>query len=205
MFTGIVQGVATIAEVTRTQDIVKLEVEFPKGALESLRQGASISIDGCCLTVTSFSKTTAIFDLVPETVAKTTFRERKVGSRVNYERSLKLGEEIGGHILSGHVDVVASISSLEAGDKSRVVTFRVEREWTKYLFVKGYVAINGASLTITGVNNHSGEFTVSLIPETLAMTNLGEARAGDCVNIEIDRNTQAIVDTVERFMSLQRQ
>lgn len=204
MFTGIVQGVATIVAVTKTPDIVRLEVEFPDRALDALQQGASISLDGCCLTVTKFSQTKAAFDLVPETLARTTFGVREIGARVNFERSLKFGDEVGGHILSGHVDVVASICALRTIEQSRVVTFKVEKVWTKYLFVKGYVAISGASLTITGVDKDSGEFTVSLIPETLAKTTLGEARVGDRVNVEIDRSTQAIVDTVERVMEAQR-
>jgi riboflavin synthase len=153
------------------------------------------------LTVTSFSEREASFDLVPETIARTTFAKVGVGSTLNFERSLKFGDEVGGHILSGHVDVVADVRDVVILQDSRVITFRVDPAWTKYLFVKGYVAVNGASLTLTHVDAVSGECTISLIPETLAKTNLGELSTGCRVNIEIDRSTQAIVDTVGRVIA----
>jgi riboflavin synthase len=204
MFTGIVQGIASVGSVSRTADVTRLAVTFPVHALEGVQQGTSISLDGCCLTVTSFSQTEATFDLVPETIARTTFSDVQVGSAVNFERSLAFGNEVGGHILSGHVDVVAEVCEVRVLEDSWIVTFRVASEWTKYLFVKGYVAINGASLTLTSVDKETGDFTISLIPETLAKTNLGALSAGRRVNIEIDRSTQVIVDTVERVLAEQR-
>lgn len=201
MFTGIVQGMASVVSIHRTSDCMRLAVLFPEGALEFVQQGASISLDGCCLTVTSFSQCQASFDLVPETISRTTFSEVTVGSVLNFERSLKFGDEVGGHILSGHVDVIAEIRDVAVLEDSRVITLRVNPQWTKYLFVKGYVAVNGASLTLTHVDKASGECKISLIPETLAKTNLGQLSSGRLVNIEIDRSTQAIVDTVERVMA----
>ena len=200
MFTGIVQGIALIQTIRQDSDITRLVVVFPKGTLRGVQQGASISINGCCLTVTGFSGDEASFDLVPETIARTMFRTLIEGARVNFERSLKFGDEVGGHVLSGHVDVVAELVKVGALDQSRVVTFRVPLEWTKYLFTKGYVAVQGASLTLTGVDKDAGLFTISLIPETLAKTTFGEMSEGALVNIEVDRTTQVVVDTVERMM-----
>lgn len=200
MFTGIVQGIAIVGEVTRSSDVMKLSVEFPANTLAGIERGASVSINGCCLTVVSYSSSQLVFDLVPETVSRTNFGELRKGSRVNFERSLKMGDELGGHILSGHVDVVAEVVRVEALEQSKVVVFKVEPSWTKYLFAKGYIAINGASLTLTRVDKALGEFQVSLIPETLARTTFGNVVAGEKVNIEIDRNTQVIVDTVERIL-----
>lgn len=201
MFTGIVQGIAALAAVKQGSDIVTWTVEFPCGALDGAVQGASISLNGCCLTVTGLpSPTAATFDLVPETISRTGFSAAGIGSRINYERSLRFGDEVGGHILSGHIDFVAEIARVEALDESRNVTFRCPKEWTKYLFTKGYVALNGASLTLTRVDKQSGEFAVSLIPETLSKTTFGTAMAGDRVNVEVDRSTQAIVETVERVL-----
>jgi riboflavin synthase len=200
MFTGIVQGIASVKTIRQDRDITRLVVVFPVGTLTSVQQGASISINGCCLTVTGFSGDEASFDLVPETIARTMFRTLIEGARVNFERSLKFGDEVGGHVLSGHVDVVAELVKVESLDRSKVVTFRVPPEWTKYLFTKGYIAVQGASLTLTGVDKDKGLFTISLIPETLAKTTFGEMRVGALVNIEVDRTTQVVVDTVERMM-----
>lgn len=200
MFTGIVQGIASIQTIRQDSDITRLVVAFPKGNLTGVQQGASISINGCCLTVTGFSGDEASFDLVPETIARTMFRTVTEGARVNFERSLRFGDEVGGHVLSGHVDVVAELVKVETLDQSRVVTFCVPPEWTKYLFTKGYIAVQGASLTLTGVDKDRGLFTISLIPETLAKTTFGEMPVGALVNIEVDRTTQVVVDTVERMM-----
>jgi riboflavin synthase len=199
MFTGIVQGVAELREVIDRGDVTSFRLKFPEKALDGVVVGASISVAGCCLTVVSFSQDEAIFDLVPETLSRTCLVKLAAGSVVNFERSLRFGDEVGGHILSGHVDVVATIKSIEILGESRVVTFSVAPYWTKYLFEKGYVALNGASLTLTRVDKKSGEFCVSLIPETLAKTTFGAAREGDAINVEIDRTTQVIVETVERI------
>jgi riboflavin synthase len=200
MFTGIVQGIASIQAIRQERDITRLVVAFPKGALASVQQGASISINGCCLTVTGFSSDEASFDLVPETMTRTMFHTLKDGARVNFERSLKFGDEVGGHVLSGHVDVVAELVNVDTLHESRIVTFKVSPEWAKYLFTKGYIAVQGASLTLTGVDKKNGSFTISLIPETLAKTTFGEMGVGALANIEIDRTTQVVVDTVERMM-----
>ncbi|MEY4700249.1 MAG: hypothetical protein RL326_436 [Pseudomonadota bacterium] len=200
MFTGIVQGIASLQTIRQDGDITRLAVAFPNGALANVQQGASISINGCCLTVTAFSGDEASFDLVPETMNRTMFHTLKDGATVNFERSLKFGDEVGGHILSGHVDVVAELVNVETLQESRIVTFKVSPDWTKYLFTKGYIAVQGASLTLTGVDKKNGSFTISLIPETLAKTTFGGMRVGALVNIEIDRTTQVVVDTVERMM-----
>lgn len=201
MFTGIVQAQARVAKIQRKADIVSVHLRFPADCLNGITVGASVSVHGCCLTVTSFSDTEATFDMVPETIARTSFKNLKEGDLVNVERSLRFGDEVGGHILSGHVDVVATIASVEKLEHSRIVTFQLPAEWTKYVFEKGYVALNGASLTITHVDRDASRFKVSLIPETLAKTTFGAAETGDAVNVEIDRSTQAIVDTVERVMA----
>lgn len=201
MFTGIVQAQARVAKIERKADIVTVHLEFPADYLHGITVGASVSVHGCCLTVTSFTASEATFDMVPETIARTSFQKLKEGDLVNVERSLRFGDEVGGHILSGHVDVVATIASVEKLEHSRIVTFQLPAEWTKYVFEKGYVALNGASLTITHVDRYASRFKVSLIPETLAKTTFGTASVDDSVNVEIDRSTQAIVDTVERVMA----
>jgi riboflavin synthase len=201
MFTGIVQARARVETIERRGDLITISLKFPDGYLSTIAVGASVSVQGCCLTVTSFIRDEATFDMVPETISRTAFKDLKEGDLVNVERSLKFGDEVGGHILSGHVDVVATVDTIEKLEHSWVVTFQIPSEWTKYVFEKGYVALNGASLTITQVARDSSQFKVSLIPETLAKTTFGTAVVGDAVNVEIDRSTQAIVDTVERVLA----
>ena len=193
MFTGIVQGIATVTAVTPRADIITLQVEFSQGAINGVVQGASVSLDGCCLTVTAIPTSSSLtFDLVPETIQRSSFKDVAKGSKIN---------EVGGHILSGHVDTVAEVCNVQLFDNSRVVTFRCSPEWTKYLFTKGYIALNGASLTLTRVDKTTGEFDISLIPETLAKTTFGAIVIGEVINVEVDRTTQAIVDTVERVIA----
>lgn len=201
MFTGIVQALAKVVTVTRRADVVTLRLSFPPKFLEEISLGASVSIHGCCLTVTGAHGDEADFDMVPETLSRTSFNDLKTGDVVNVERSLKFGNEVGGHVLSGHVDTVATISHIEKLENSRVVVFKVPHEWVKYVFEKGYIAVNGASLTITHVDRAASTFKISLIPETIAKTTFGAARVGETVNIEIDRNTQVIVETVERVLA----
>lgn len=200
MFTGIVQGTATVWAIERFHDVVRLEVVFPAEALCDIQHGASVAIDGCCLTVTKRVENRLSFDCVPETVNRTILGQVTKGDLVNFERSMRFGDEVGGHVLSGHIDIVGEISRIDVTGESRIVSIQVPAVWMKYIFAKGYVAINGASLTISSVDSERGEFQISLIPETLAKTTFGAWVVGRHVNIEIDRNTQAIVDTVERVM-----
>jgi riboflavin synthase len=200
MFTGIIQEKARVVSIAREAELVTIRAAFPEEFLRGVSTGASIALSGCCLTVTSFTNGEATFDLVPETVARTSFKDVKEGDALNAERSLKFGDEVGGHIVSGHVDTTASILEIALLGHSRVVTFAVGKEWLKFLFEKGYVAINGASLTITNVNQSAGTFKVSLIPETLARTTFNELVTGAIVNIEVDKTTQSIVSTVERVL-----
>jgi riboflavin synthase len=201
MFTGIVQAQAKVQELLHRGEIVTARVSFPSGFLSGVVVGASISIHGCCLTVTEHRGDEALFDMVSETLSRTSFKTLRAGDLVNAERSLKFGDEVGGHMLSGHVDTVATIKQLSKFEHSRVVTFHIPSEWSKYVFEKGYIALNGASLTVTHVDRVASTFMVSLIPETLAKTTFGTAKEGDLVNVEIDRATQAIVDTVERVLA----
>jgi riboflavin synthase len=127
----------------------------------------------------------------------------KVADRVNYVRAARFGDEIGGHAMSGHILCTAEVLRVEVSPNNRRIRFTLPKVWSKYLFTKGYIGIDGISLTIGEVAGN--EFDVNLIPETLQRTNIGERRAGDRVNIEIDPQTQAIVDTVERILPQMRQ
>lgn len=201
MFTGIVQGKASVSEILIEGDLFTLSVRFPEGALSGVTKGGSIAINGCCLTVVTFDNEYATFDLVQETLKRTTFSRIKVGDLVHYERSLKVGDELGGHLLSGHIDTTATVSVVTKLHGSMNVTFQLPSEWIKYVLPKGYISVMGASLTVVSVHQEQSQFSVSLIPETLRVTMFDRLSEGDQVNIEIDRSTQVIVDTIERVLN----
>lgn len=204
MFTGIVRGGARISSIVREGDITHLKVTFPQGSLTGIEVGASIAINGCCLTVVSYSGQDAAFDLVPETIKRTTFRNSQQEDSVHFERSLAFGDEVGGHLLAGHIDAVAEVVAVEELVGGRNVSFKLPAQFIKYVLPKGYIAVMGASLTVVSVEQSKGVFSVSLIPETLRVTMFDRISVGDMVNIEIDRTTQAIVDTVERVLKDRR-
>ena len=160
--------------------------------------GASVAINGVCLTVVSINEEQVEFDIINETLNRTNLGDLSAGSLVNIERSLKFGDEIGGHILSGHIMATGIIHSrVESGDQM-TVSILASPSTHKYLTEKGYIAIDGISLTVGEVEN--GIFYLHIIPETLRLTTLGSKQIGDVVNLEIDSNTQLIVETIERLM-----
>lgn len=166
-----------------------------------LETGASVSVNGVCFTVTGFADSEVSFDAVRETVELTNIKYLEVGSLVNIERSAKQNVEVGGHIMSGHVVGTAAVSGVESSPNNRRLSFRCDPAWLKYVFNKGFLGINGASLTVAMLNRETSEIAVNLIPETLARTNFDLLEIGDEVNIEIESQTQVIVETVERIMA----
>jgi riboflavin synthase len=198
MFTGIVQGTAEIIDIVEKENFRTHRIRLPETALEGLVAGASVAHNGCCLTVTRVEGNRVDFDLMQETLRATNLGELAVGDRVNYERAARFGDEIGGHAMSGHILCTAEVITVETGANNHRLRFSLPDSWRKYLFTKGYIGIDGISLTIGEVKD--GEFDVNLIPETLTRTTIGERVVGDRVNIEIDPQTQAIVDTVERIL-----
>lgn len=201
MFTGIVQGKARVINLQRKADFMRLTLELPEGHAQNLQLGASIAINGTCLTVTAFEQNQVCFDLIMETLRVTNLGLLEVGSEVNFERAARFGDEIGGHQLSGHIHDQVEIVEIDRPDNNCILWFEVPEQWMKYLLPKGFVALNGASLTIGEIKEN--RFNVFLIPETLAQTTFGEARTGWKINLEVDPHTQAVVDTVERYMASQ--
>jgi riboflavin synthase len=197
MFTGIVQAVATVSVLVDKPGLRSFTLAFPRGFCEGLEIGASVSVDGVCLTVTELvGDDAASFDVMQQSLSLTTLDALEVGSRINVERAARDGAEIGGHPLSGHVDVQARLASVRNPENNHVMRIAVPSPWMRYIFPKGYIAINGASLTVSDANKAEGWFEVWLIPETLRMTTFGEKTAGAALNIELERSTQVMVDTV---------
>lgn len=197
MFTGIVQGTGLLDFIRDHDGLRTFEIEFPQSFCDGLAIGASVSIDGVCLTVTEVqSATRASFDVMLQSLNITTLGGYAQGQRVNIERAAKDGAEIGGHPLSGHVDCRAVIENVSEFDANKVIRFSVPSGFMRYIFAKGYIAVNGCSLTVSEADRAANWFEVWLIPETRRVTTFEEKRGGDAVNIEIERATQVVVDAV---------
>jgi riboflavin synthase len=183
MFTGIVEELGTIAEVVDQGDAIRLAVHA-EVVLEGTRLGDSISVNGCCLTVSELGADRWTADLMQETLDKTSLRGAAAGDRVNLERAVTLDTRLGGHIVQGHVDGVGEVLSRTPSEHWDVVEISLPGDLDRYLVDKGSITVDGVSLTVVEVREDS--FTVSLIPETLARTTLGSRRVGDLVNLEAD-------------------
>lgn len=162
--------------------------------------GASVAVNGCCVTAATIDGSTVRFDLIGETLATTNLGDLRPGSRVNVERSLRVGDEVGGHLLSGHVSATVPVVEDRAEPGYRRLTVRVPGSWMRYLSLKGFVALNGVSLTVVELDRGASTVAVSLIPETLARTTFDDMRTGDRLNLEVDRQTQTVVDTIRSML-----
>ncbi len=197
MFTGIVQGVASVAAITDRPGLRSFELAMPPGFDSGLEIGASVACDGVCLTVTALpGPGRARFDVMQQSLGLTSLGALAPGSRLNVERAARDGAEIGGHPISGHVDCQGTLVSLRQPENNHVLRIAVPASHMRYVFAKGYIAINGASLTVAEADRRAHWFEVWLIPETLRMTTFGDKREGAALNIEIERSTQVLVDTV---------
>ncbi|MCZ4058558.1 riboflavin synthase subunit alpha [Pantoea sp. LMR881] len=200
MFTGIVQGTAEIVSIEEKELFRTHIVRLPPELLPGLALGASVAHNGCCLTVTAIDGDLVSFDLIKETLRVTNLGDLKQGDVVNIERAAKFSDEIGGHLMSGHIMTTAEICKIIQSENNREVWFKIQDPLQmKYILHKGFVGIDGISLTVGDVMKT--KFCVYLIPETLERTTLGAKSFGDRVNIEIDPHTQAIVETVERVLA----
>lgn len=201
MYTGIVQSLLPVQSVEALDGLTRFSLELPEEMLGGLETGASVAVNGVCFTVTRIEDHTVSFDAIRETLELSNIKAIEPGTPVNVERSAKADAEIGGHVLSGHVIGTARVTSVETSRNNRRLTFAGDPAWLKYVFNKGYLAVNGCSLTVAALDREHSTFSVNLIPETLERTNFSLLREGDEVNIEIESQTQVIVDTVERVLA----
>lgn len=188
----------SVGNFVRSEGLLRFTVEMGDLA-KDLRIGASVAISGVCLTVIEKTDVAATFEVMQETLTKTTIGMIQEGDQVNIERSIRVGDEIGGHRVSGHVTGMATIRTIETPTNNHIVTLACDPAWMDYLLPKGFVALDGCSLTIVDVG--PDWFTIHLIPETLRVTTFGQKKVGDHVNLELDPETQAIVTTVKRYLS----
>lgn len=183
MFTGLVEELGKIKSITKGTKSARLTIEG-QVVLQDVKLGDSIAVNGTCLTVVEYTQRSFTADVMPETVRSTVLAELKPGDVVNLERTLRLGDRLGGHIVSGHVDGVGVIRSKERSDNAIVVTIEAPPEVMRYIIAKGSIAIDGTSLTI--VDYGTDWFSVSLIPHTASLTTVGLKESGSKVNLEAD-------------------
>lgn len=184
MFTGIIQAVGTVSRIEPQEAGCRMRIDCPELEPANWRTGDSIAVAGCCLTALAIDATGFSADLSAETLARTSLGARVTGDAVNLEPALALGERLGGHLVTGHVDGLAEVVSVEPSGESRIYRFRVPQDLARLIAAKGSVTLDGVSLTVNAVNGR--EFEVNLIPHTLAITTLGRLAPGDGVNLEVD-------------------
>ena len=199
MFTGIVQGQGQIKSIAEGKNQRSFVITLPQAISHHVDIGASIAINGTCLTVTRQDANDFSFDVIGQTLKLTNLGKLQQGDWVNIERSLKYGDEIGGHIVSGHVSAAVVISHIEHLDDNTSIWFDLPQAHKKHVLPQGFIGLNGCSLTVSTVTESA--FCVCLIPETLRTTGFGKATVGAQVNMEIDHQTQTIVATVERVLA----
>ena len=196
MFTGIVAGTAPIVEIGGDDTVRTFSVDL-NGFDSDLDIGASVSLDGVCMTVVNSDNGIVSFDAIYETLDRTTLSDRKVGDLLNVERSLRLGDELGGHILSGHIIGTAEILKRDEVGDGVDFLISIPDGCNQFILEKGYIAVDGMSLTVGKC--HGDGFFLHIIPETLRITSIGSKSVGDLVNIEIDSRTQAVVEAMLRM------
>jgi riboflavin synthase len=204
MFSGIVQTKLRLHEVNKQVEFASLVYDFPAPFAAGLKLGASVAQNGVCLTVRTMEQNTdgtlrVSFDAIAQTLKLTNLVDLGAGDFVNIERAARFGDEIGGHIVSGHVFGCVEVLAVEQDALNMRIVFERPVELRPYLLNKGFVALNGCSLTIAEVT--SDTFSIYLIPETRDVTTFGATQVGARINLEIDPSTQAIVDTIKELMA----
>ena len=198
LFTGIVQGKGEILFSKQVSGGLKLRIQMNEWGT-CLELGASVAVSGVCLTVVNFQEGEwAEFDVIQETLDRSNLGMLQVGSHTNIERSLKMGDELGGHQVNGHVDCKAQILQIEQSPGNHKIWIEIAPHWNRYLVPKGWIAVDGISLTVVDVE--PDRFSVCLIPETLSRTTLGNATQTTLLNLEFDHQTKVIVESVERLL-----
>jgi len=183
MFTGLIEDVGSVVKLERRGASARLSLRTAL-PLAEIKLGDSVAVNGVCLTVTDFTGGNLSFDVSPETIDRSSFRQLQQGSPVNLERALRLGDRLGGHLVSGHVDCVATLAERRELSGNILLSFHIPAEYSRYLVEKGSVAIDGISLTVNGVSADS--FSVNIIPHTAGRTTLQSCKPGEIVNIETD-------------------
>ena len=201
MYTGIVQGLEKVVEIRKGNGFITIIVSDQQGFFADVFIGASVALNGVCLTVTTIDREQQQihFDISNVTLELTTLKSLKVGDEVNIERSAKVGAENGGHNLYGHIEGTAQVTQIERRGETLHINLQIPAGNIKYFFLKGFIGLNGCSLTVNHVDRVKSEISIDLIPETLRLTTWKSVQVGDEVNYEIDQMTRTLVDTLENI------
>jgi riboflavin synthase len=194
MFTGLIESVCKVSAAIGQNDSFVLQINLG----QAVKIGESVAINGVCLTVASIKGNTAQFDVSGETLSKTTLKSLKIGSSVNIERAMSANDRFGGHFVQGHIDVIGKVKKIEKKGDFWRFTFETPKEIMDYIIPKGSIAIDGVSLTIADIKNHS--FTVSIIPVTFENTIFKNYKVGDLVNIETDILCRIVKKQLENIL-----
>ena len=199
MYTGIVQGLEKIIEVREAEGYRTLVISNQHNFFHDVFIGASVAINGTCLTATQIDldANQVHFDVSDLTLKLTTLKSLKAGDDVNIERSAKVGMENGGHNLYGHIEGTALVKAMTRNGETMHIDLEIPDGNIKYFFLKGFIGLNGCSLTVNRVDRATQQISIDLIPETLRLTNLQYVQQGDLLNYEIDQTTRTLVDTIE--------
>lgn len=201
MFTGITKGLYPVVALDKSPGLIHYAIHLSSTLCDNLKTGDSVAINGVCQTVVKIKGTHVSFQAIQETLNKTTLNNLQLGDHVSVERSLRVGDEIGGHEVSGHVFGIGVVQERFAENNNLTLVIGCPPQWMKYILPKGFIAVDGSSLTIGETVPERGLFHIHLIPETLRLTNFGNKQVNDSVNIELDQKTKTIVDSIERILS----
>lgn len=201
MYSGITKGLFEVVALTKTPGLITYTVNLSPELCQNLQSGDSVSVDGVCQTVTTLVNTLVSFQAIQETLTKTTLNELQLGGFVSIERSLRFGDELGGHEVSGHVFGTGHIHQKILDGDNLTLVVQCNPNWMKYILPKGFIAVDGSSLTVGKTDPDQGLFSLHLIPETIKRTHFAHKTEQSKVNIEFDHKTKTIVDTVERILS----
>jgi riboflavin synthase len=201
MFTGITQGLFPVNSLVKYEGLLNYTVVLSKTLIKNLKVGASVAIDGVCQTVVAINGLEVSFEAISETLTKTTLKDLFINRKVSLERSLVFGDEIGGHEVSGHVFETGVVIDRKETDNNLCLTIQCSSRCFAFIKPKGFIAVDGSSLTIGAVNKVKNSFEVYLIPETLRVTNFAKRILGSHVNLEPDMKTMLVVETVQSSLA----
>ncbi|WP_446469802.1 riboflavin synthase subunit alpha [Xenorhabdus stockiae] len=201
MYTGIVQGKEKVLSLNKNNGFSTITVSNNNRLFDDVAIGASVAVDGTCLTVTQFNEDKVFFDISDFTADTTTLKFLSIGDQVNIERSHQMNKENGGHSLYGHIEGIAEVVKFTAIGETYRLVIRIPQDNIKYFFLKGFIGLHGCSLTVNHIDEENKTITLNLIPETLRITNLNKVKVGDFLNYEVDQTTRTIVDTLSRTLS----
>mgnify|MGYP003589570992 FL=1 len=205
MYTGIVQGLEKVVNIQQGDNFTTLFISNDNDFFNDIFIGASVAIEGVCLTATSYDNVLNMvsFDVAQVSNTLTTLQFLKIGNTVNVERSIKAGMENGGHSLFGHIEGMATVKNAERTGETLHLDITIPDDNIKYFFKKGFIGLQGCSLTVNRVDRENSEISVDLIPETLRLTTFKDVQVGDKINFEIDQMTRTMVDTLESIHARQ--